>query len=108
MASIVRGPRDAAVKAIKNILDLYEQENPGAAAELYRQNTASIRIRIVDERFRRMSKPARHDRVFDFIAEHVADDDLIQEISVLLLLAPSEQPASLMNMEFDDPIPSGF
>lgn len=36
------------------------------------------------------------------------DDDSLQEISVLLLLTEKEQDSSLMNFEFNDPIPSGF
>ena len=108
MARITRGKRDMGIKAFKKVLDAYEAKNPGASAELYRQNNASIRIRIVDEKFSRMSKPRRHDKVFKFIADELNDDDLLQELSILLLLAPSEQDSSTMNMEFDDPIPSRF
>jgi stress-induced morphogen len=108
MATILHGSQDKAVKAIKKVLDRYESDHPGAAAELYRQNNASIRIRIIDERFRKTSKPQRHDEVFNFIADELNHDDILQEVSILLLLAPSEQTSSLMNLEFDDPIPSSF
>jgi hypothetical protein len=87
------------------VLEEYERQNAGAAADVYRQNSASIRVRVVDPSFADEPKGDRHDRVWKFIAEHLGDEEL-QEISVLLLLAPGEQPSSLMNVEFDDPIPS--
>ena len=107
MATVVRGSRDNAVDALKHVLEEYEMAHPSAVADLYRQNVASIRIRIVDARFEHMSKGDRHDEVFNFIADRITAD-VLQEVSVLLLLAPSEQASSFMNFEFDDPIPSGF
>jgi stress-induced morphogen len=108
MATIVRGPhRDKYVQAIKERLDEYERAHPGSVAELYRQNTASIRIRILDDHFAGMSAGERHDMVWDFLAAAL-DDDTLQEISVLLPLAPKERTDSLMSLEFDDPIPSSF
>src|SRR5258706_9886648 len=79
MATISRGASDEFVERIKAALDEYERQHAGATAELYRQNTASIRIRIVDKRFAKMSKSQRHDEVWDFIAAHV-DNDTLQEV----------------------------
>lgn len=107
MAIITRGLQDQYVQTLKQALDEYEKSYPGAIATLYRQNTASVRIRILDDRFRGISKGDRHDQVWDFLSSRL-DDDTIQEISVLLLLAPGEERSSLMNTEFDDPIPSDF
>ena len=105
MATITRGSQDALVGKFKTVLDEYERQNPGAAATLYRQNSVSIRIRIVDESFAHLSKPARHDRAWKFISDRL-DDEELQDISVLLLLSPKEQRSSFMNVDFDDPIPS--
>jgi stress-induced morphogen len=107
MASVLRGSKDRAVTLFKKALDSYEKENPEAKATVYRQNSASIRVRIIDDRFASMSKSERHDLVWDFLA-HRLKEDVLQELSVLLLLAPSEQKSSFMNFEFNDPIPSGF
>jgi len=96
MATIVRGKNDEYVK-----------EHPGAKAELYRQNTASIRIRIADQRFAKMSKGKRHDLAWDFLAARL-DEDTMQEISVLLLISPTELDSSFMSFEFDHPVKSGF
>jgi stress-induced morphogen len=105
MAIITRGRRDKYVKRIKEVLDEYEAEHPGAVASLYRQNSASIRVRIIDERFENVSKSKRHDKVFKFLSDRLEDDE-IQEISVLLPLAPDELKSTFMNLEFDDPMPS--
>jgi stress-induced morphogen len=107
MATIVREPQDPAVAALKRALDEYEQAHHGAIASLYRQNSASVRIRIIDDRFAAMPKSQRHDLVWDYLSSRL-DDDTLQEISVLLLLSPKEQASSLMNMEFDHPLPSDF
>ena len=93
MATITREPVDDLVQKIKTVLDEYERQHPGAVATVYRQNSASIRIRIVDESFAGWSKGKRHDHAWAFIADRLSDDD-IQEISVLLLLTPNEQRSS--------------
>lgn len=105
MATISRGRRDKLVNRVKQVLDHYEESHPAASATLYRQNSASVRVRIVDPRFGRLSKGTRHDRVWKFISERMDEDDL-QEISLLILLAPSEQASSFINSEFDKPIRS--
>ena len=107
MSTITRGKQDQYVEALKRALDEYEGQHPDSVATLYRQNTASVRIRIVDGGFSGFSKAQRHERVWNFLSERL-DDDTVQEISVLLLLAPGEEGSSLMNAEFEDPIPSGF
>jgi hypothetical protein len=50
-ALAVRGKPDAEVQALKDALDGYEAEHPGAEAALYRHNPASIRLRVIDGRF---------------------------------------------------------
>jgi stress-induced morphogen len=107
MSTITRGPRDDVVLKVHEILDEYERHHPGSQASVYRQNPASIRIRIVDERFSGQSKGQRHDTAWKFIADRL-DDDSIQEISMLILLAPSELRSSFINAEFEDPVPSDF
>jgi acid stress-induced BolA-like protein IbaG/YrbA len=62
---------------------------------------------VIDPRFAALSKSQRHDLVWDFLADQV-DDDTIQEISILLPLAPAEEASSFMNAEFNDPIPSAI
>jgi stress-induced morphogen len=107
MATVTRGPRDQVVEGVAKALDQYEAAHPSAHANLYRQNSASIRVRIVDARFKGLSKGKRHDQVWDFLSEKLPADE-IQEISVLLLLAPDEVSGSFLNVDFEDPIPSNL
>jgi stress-induced morphogen len=102
MATVLRGDQDEIVNHVKSVLDEYEKQYAGSVATLYRQNSASIRIRIVDDRFAGHSKGERHDEVWDFIASRL-DQDEMQDISVLLPLTSAELNSSLMNLEFDAP-----
>ncbi len=105
MATIVRGNVDTEVQSLKDALDAYETEHPGAEAALYRQNSASIRLRVIDRRFEGMTKSRRHAHVWDFLATHVPEDTL-SDVSLLLAVAPAELRSTLMNLEFEDPTPS--
>jgi stress-induced morphogen len=107
MATVLNGVSDSAVQAIKAALDAYEATHEGAVATLYRHNPASVRVRIIDQRFASMSKSQRHNEVWRFIAELVPED-VLSDISVVLTLAPSEVDSSLMNREFETPMPFKF
>jgi len=52
-----------------------------------------------------MKRSRRHDMVWDFLASKV-NPDTLQDISVLVLLAPDELRSSLMNLEFEQPTES--
>ena len=80
------------------------------SAEAYRYNWASIRIRVIDERFRGLSIEDR-DRMVSAILDGLPSD-LQNQIILLLTLTPEEaQPEnfnrhSILNLEFEDPSPS--
>ena len=74
--------------------------------EAYRYNSASIRIRIIDEQFKGKSLVEREELVLPLI--HKLAPQIQEDITVLLLLAPEETSASLMNAEFEEPTPSGL
>src|SRR5438309_10003889 len=103
MAEIVRGRADQAVQALKEALDAYEQQYDGAAASLYRQGVASIRIRVIDGRFEGMSKSRRHDHVWKFLDSRV-DEETLSEVSLVLALPPTELRSNFANYEFEHPI----
>ncbi len=72
----------------------------------YRYNSASIRVRVIDERFRGKSPSEREALVaplLEALPESIQDD-----ITILLLLAPGELDRSLANLEFEEPSPSSF
>lgn len=70
----------------------------------YRQNSASIRVRIIDERFRGKTRGER-DRMVDPYLETLPEATQA-DITVLLLLTRAETARSMMNVEFEDPIES--
>jgi hypothetical protein len=90
----------------RNIETLFRPDYPGT--EAYRFNSASIRMRVVDPRFEGKSIAEREAMVmplFRQLPKRTRDDVL-----VLLTLAPSELKSfnnqTLMNQEFEQPLPS--
>lgn len=104
MAKNLSNTADDTVQTIKTALDLYEDEHPGAEASLYRQNNASVRLRVIDSRFEGMSKSRRHAEVWDFLAARIPEDTLA-DVSLVLTVAPAELENSFANFEFEKPIP---
>jgi hypothetical protein len=105
MATIVRGNADPEVQALKAALDAYEAKHSGAEAALYRNNPASIRLRVIDRRFEGMTKSRRHADVWEFLAARVPEDTLA-DVSLVLTIAPGELKKSFANFQFEEPIPS--
>jgi stress-induced morphogen len=107
MATITRNAKqaDKLLLDIKAALDQYEHDFPGSEASLYRQNSGSIRVRVVDDRFGGMSEANRDDAVVSYLAQRLPEDTL-QEISILVLLPRRDLASSFMNLEFNDPTPS--
>jgi stress-induced morphogen len=71
------------------------------SVEAYRYNPASIRVRVIDERFRDKSKAERDAMVAPYLKElppQVRDD-----VTLLLLLTEDEKYQSMMNTEFEHP-----
>lgn len=90
----------------REIEALFGTEFPKTDA--YRFNSASIRVRVIDERFEGKSIDEREAMVLPLLKklpQRTRDDVLL-----LLTLAPSEQGTfnsqTLMNLEFEQPIPS--
>jgi stress-induced morphogen len=104
MAVEIRGERDDVIRQIEIVLEAYQKDHPLAQITMYRQNSVSVRIRIVDPDFNGMSKADRNDRVWDYLDR--LSDNAQADVSVLLLLTPSELPKSFANLEFEDPVPS--
>jgi stress-induced morphogen len=105
MADILGKPDDITV-AIKSALDEYDRNHSRARTDVRRQNSASVRIRIIDSAFTGLDRVQRENLVWPMLRKlpEVAQDD----ISMLLLLTPEEStsPGLLMNFEFEHPLPS--
>lgn len=92
----------------RRIEALFRPEFP--QTEAYRFNSASIRVRVIDDRFEGKSIAEREAMVLPLLKKlpkRTRDDVLL-----LLTLAPSEQRTfnsqTLMNREFEHPLPSGL
>ena len=98
---------DETTKTIeRRLLSDYGSAHPGAQIKVYRYNPGAIRIRIVDEGFDGKSIKDREAEVWPILEK--LPEPLQMEVSVCLLITPHEQATSLMNLEFEDPLPSGF
>jgi stress-induced morphogen len=95
---------DPILRQIVNALGEYEKAHPKAEIEAYRQNSVSVRIRILSPEFAGTSRAQREEDVWAVLNK--LPDEVVAEISLLLLLTPDEAKNSFASSEFDDPIPS--
>jgi stress-induced morphogen len=86
----------------EQVEDVLRQDFPKADA--YRYNSASIRVRVIDPRFKGKSDEER-----DTMVEPLLDKlprEIQADIMNLITLSPDEISSSLPNLEFEDPSPS--
>ncbi len=95
---------DSRLKQIAEVLKKYSAAHPRARIEVYRQNSVSVRIRILAAEFEGMSRAQREDELWNLFQQ--LPEEVAAEISLLLLLTPQEAKNSIANFEFDNPIPS--
>lgn len=101
---IPRGNSDGVIEQIIAVLDNYEADHAQAQINLYRQNSVSVRVRIVDPDFAGQGKPQRSQQVWRYLGH--LPEDVQSDISTVLLLTPDETKSSFANLEFDEPVPS--
>ena len=74
-------------------------------ANAYRYNSASLRVRIIDPKFKGLSREQRDDLVEPVLAQ--LDENAQADIMNLVLLYPGEEReslrASISNLEFEHP-----
>ncbi len=99
----VRRP-DPILRQVVNALRAYEEIHPVAEIEAYRQNSVSVRIRVLNPEFADKNRAQREEDIWAFLNE--LPEETLAEISLLLLLTPDEAKKSFASFEFDDPIPS--
>lgn len=95
---------DPILRQIVNALREYEETHPEAEIEAYRQNSVSVRIRILNSEFAGKSRAQREEEVWAILNE--LPEEILADISLLLLLTPDEARNSFASFDFDDPIPS--
>ena len=95
---------DVQVQHVLHVLDQYKGDHPDARIKVRRQNSVSIRIRIVDRDFGGLDRVDREPAVWNLLK--ALPEEVFANITMLLLLTPDETEGSLANQEFEDPIPS--
>jgi len=101
--TVPRGKSDEIIERMIETLRVYQADHPDARIDLYRLNSVSVRIRIIDAGFAEQTRAERSRAVWRYL--DALDDDVQADISALILLAPDETQNSLMNLEFEDPSP---
>ncbi|MBI3822163.1 MAG: hypothetical protein HY289_05725 [Planctomycetes bacterium] len=95
---------DAVLKQIVKTLERYAAGHPNAEVEAYRHDNVSVRIRVIDPDFKGMSRGEREVDLWAML--HELPEEVVADISLLILLSPAEVKKSFASMEFDDPIPA--
>ena len=95
---------DQAVQQALEALAPYEAAHPAARIEARRHNPVSIRLRIIDRDFERVDKVSREEMVWTFL--DTLPDDVVSDITMVILLTPDEAAQSVASFEFDNPVPS--
>jgi hypothetical protein len=88
----------------KLLVDRYLADHPRAEVKVKRQNPYSLRIRIIDPDFHGIDRATRDEKAWEILDDLA--DEILSEITMLVLLAPDESKSSLANLEFDHPSPS--
>ncbi len=95
---------DREVQQVLDVLAEYKDSHPNADIDAKPQNSVSIRVRIIDSDFEGMDRVDREPPVWKILK--TLPDDVVSNITMLLLLTPKEAESSLANLEFNDPLPS--
>ena len=106
MPELLFGKMDSILKRINTELARYEREHAQSRTSLYRQNSVSVRIRIIDPSFEGLTRAERSKRVWEYL--HRLPQDAQSDITVLLLLTPNEVQTSFGNLDFERPVPSAI
>lgn len=104
MAIMIRGDADDALDSVRESLEDFDRRHPHARIDIYRRNSISVRIRVVDPCFTGLRKSDRHALVWEQLK--TLPDEVLGDISMLVLLSPDEVDGSFANLEFEDPAPS--
>ncbi|MBI3822794.1 MAG: BolA/IbaG family iron-sulfur metabolism protein [Planctomycetes bacterium] len=98
--------KTAETRKIEKMLNEYFPDRPGDfAPSAYRYNPASIRVRVVSDRFAGKNRVERSQMVYSLLKNNLPEETW-QDITLIVLLTPDEVSESLMNMEFENPTPS--
>jgi len=101
-----RGPEktDNDMKKIQDALSEHKKAHPEAEIDIQRKNSVSIRIRITDPDFKGFDLVERDNQLWKILEK--LPEEVLSQISLLLLFTPEEKKKSLANSEFERPVSS--
>ena len=98
--------KDLARARVREALAGYKSAHGLAKINVRRQNSVSIRIRIIDPDFKGLDRVDRDTEMWKLLER--LPERVKSQITMLLLLTPKEAKTSFANMEFEHPIKSAF
>jgi hypothetical protein len=97
---------DIDVRQICDTLAELKSAHPRAKIEITRKNSVSIRIRIIDPDFKGLDLVERDNQLWRSLEK--LPEEILSQISLLLLLTPEETQTSFANVEFEHSVPSNI
>lgn len=100
---VKKNNRDKCLRQLVGVLEEFDKRHPKSEIDAYRYSDVSVRVRIVSPHFKGQSRAEREEEIWELLS-HIPED-VVAELSLLLLLAPEEKAKSLANFEFENPTP---
>jgi hypothetical protein len=91
-------------QAIRDSLSEHKKAHASAKIDIQRRNSVSIRIRISDPDSNGLDLVERDNQLWRIVEK--LPEDVLSQISLLLLLTPKEAKKSLADLEFVRPVRS--
>src|SRR5205085_938339 len=95
---------DKVVRQIRESLAQYESSHPEADIQVRRQNSVSVRLRIIDPDFQGMDRVDRDSLVWRSLEK--LPEQTQSQVTMVLLLTPEEAKTSFANLDFEHPVSS--
>ena len=103
MPVTIRGKRDEYLDQFAAVLEQLIADFPQADVTIRRTNPASIRVRVIDPSFQRLSEARRDNRVWKYLER--LPEDVLSHLSMVLAFTPEEAKTSPLNYDFEHPTP---
>src|SRR5207244_950501 len=88
-------------RILRLLREKYLPRHPKAEFSVFRSSPANVHIRILDPDVRGVDIPERDDMAWEVLDE--LPDEVVSDISVVLLLPPEDRDAYELSREFDTP-----
>jgi hypothetical protein len=87
---------------LKDLIADYKAKYPKARVDYYLKDDW-VRLRFIDPSFKGIGKFARHHRLWKYLER--LPDEIVQDLSMLVAITPSERKLSGYNLKYEDELP---